>query len=217
MAYGDVRRGRYARWIEAMMLHKSGRAREALEIWSDLEREFATAGESAKLDLADTLHNIAMCDLDLGDYDASSEYAKSAAELFGALKVESGQVRSRLILAQCQMGRAAWDVALPMLTRVRAEFDALSMEGESNQVALEIAEVLLVLGRSGEVVSLCRELLERFQRSGLAHTWRAVTALGYLQEAAMRGAATPAKVRHVRDYIKRLPSEPQLLFLEPPA
>jgi tetratricopeptide (TPR) repeat protein len=216
MKYGDVRRGRYARWIEAMMLHKIGRTREALEIWTELEREFAMAGESATSDLADTLHNIAMSHADLGDYERSSEYALSAVHLYQVLGIVSGQVRSRAILAQIQMARGDWSGALQTLTRVRQEFDAMSMEGEANQAALEIAEVLLVLGRTNEVVNLCRELLERFERSGLAHTWRAVTALSYLQEAAMRGTATPAKVRHVREYIRRLPSEPQLLFLEPP-
>ncbi len=214
--YGDVRRGRYARWIEAMMLYKIGRTREALEILTHLEREFTLAGDSATADLADTLHNIAACHTDLGDFERSSEYALSAVQLYQILGMVVGQIRSRWILAQSQMARGFWNEALSLLSRVRQEFDAVSMEQEANGVCLEIAEIMLVLGRADEVVLLCRELLQRYERSGLSHTWRAVTALGYLQEAAMRGAATPAKVRHVRDYIRRLPSEPQLLFLDPP-
>jgi hypothetical protein len=41
-------------------------------------------------------------------------------------------------------------------------------------------------------------------------------ALTYLQDAAREKRATVEVVRHVKKYVKRLPSEPNLQFAPPP-
>ena len=99
---------------------------------------------------------------------------------------------------------------------MRTEFDRLHMSAESMLVSLELAELLLVEDRVASAEALCRELCSRIDSAGLSGTSRALTALGYLQEALSLRKATPDLVRHVRNYVERLPEQPNLLFAPPP-
>jgi hypothetical protein len=87
------------------------------------------------------------------------------------------------------------------------------MLADAALVALERAEVLLVMGRPEEVPHICRALLDQFTRIGM--TSRAITALSFLREAVAMGAVTPSLVRHVHDFLRDLPKHPTRAFAPP--
>jgi hypothetical protein len=77
------------------------------------------------------------------------------------------------------------------------------MQADSALVALEVAEVLLIMGRPQEVPAICRALLDQFTRSGM--TSRAITALSFLREVVAIGKVTPSLVRYVHHFLRDLP------------
>jgi tetratricopeptide (TPR) repeat protein len=211
--YGDAKRAMDARSIEAMALYKLGRVLEALTTWKALEVNITNDPQRA----AGTLLNIAICYSDLQQNGLAAEFAHQAIQLFDEIDVPTGKVRARWLLGRMLAARGEFESARLMFTQVRREFERLKMFAESNEVALETAEILLVLRQPLEVDEICHTLLERYAEAGLAHTYRAIMALNYLKEAASMGRLTPALVRHVRQYISRLPAEPNLLFAPPQA
>jgi hypothetical protein len=83
-------------------------------------------------------------------------------------------------------------------------------------MSLDMAELLASEERYDEVQLVCRSAMEIFKRAGTVYTARALTALAFMREAAAHRSVTPAQVRTVREYIRRLPDEPNLLFASPP-
>jgi len=139
-----------------------------------------------------------------------------ASLIFDALGNHTEATRNRwnigLILARD--GRTA--DAAERFRKVIGEFDALSMCSEAALASLDLSELLLADGRFTEVDELCRSAMRSFDKSGVATSQRALTALAYIHEAARQRVASQSMVRHVREYIRRLPQEPTLLFGEPP-
>jgi hypothetical protein len=97
------------------------------------------------------------------------------------------------------------------------EFDALHMTSESALASLDLAELVLADSQFEKVEEICYAAMRSFERAGISYTTYAVTALGYIRESAHRRTVDQKLVRRVRDYIRRLPSEPALLFAESPA
>jgi hypothetical protein len=90
--------------------------------------------------------------------------------------------------------------AIPMFRTAWKELESLGMESEAALTALELAETLLVVGRTDEVPAICRTLIDRFTRAGMGGS--AMTALAFLRETVATGHATPALVRHVHEFLR---------------
>jgi tetratricopeptide (TPR) repeat protein len=175
------------------------------ECWTDLDDEnrFALAA------------NLGFCYRELGRFeDAITYYDRACACLGSKSNTEATRIRWNVATLLIRCGRLS--DAADELMRVRGEFDRLEMRSESTLVGLEIAELLLIENRVASAESLCRELCSRIESAGLSSTSRAMTALGFLQEALSLRKATPTLVRHVRNFVERLPEEPSLLFAPPP-
>jgi hypothetical protein len=86
------------------------------------------------------------------------------------------------------------------------------MTSEAAWNALELADLLLAESRFEEVDELCHAAMQSFERAGLSYSTRALTALGYIREAAQQRVANRVLVRKVREYIRELPAQPNLLF-----
>jgi hypothetical protein len=81
-------------------------------------------------------------------------------------------------------------------------------------VGLDIADALLALGKTGQIVELATRLFSVFTNAGMLTG--ALTAIAYLKEAATAGTLTPDGVQAVRSFVRRAERQPALLFVPPP-
>ncbi|HVZ32771.1 MAG TPA: tetratricopeptide repeat protein, partial [Polyangiaceae bacterium] len=200
-----------ARMTEAAMLHEQGSIADALTIWRSLEDEPTLRDDAARGML---LQNIGTAYAQLGHPDQARDYLTRAIDEHDKHGNSPERVRTRWSLGTALVASGALREALPVLRQAWREFDALQMTGSSALVALEVAEVLLVMGEPEDVPAICRTILDLFIRTG--RTSRAITALSFLREAVALGKATPSLVQHVRDFIRDLPKNPARAFVPPP-
>ncbi len=212
-AFGDRERYASASTAEAAALAQAGRFEEALKIFLDLESQFSQ--DDASDAHGRVLANIAFAYRNLGKAEDAITFFTASAEIFEALGTRSEAVRIRWNLANVLAANGRWDDAGVRLAAVREEFRELGLFGAAAVAALDLAEVRLVQSRQSEVPALCVEATEYFSAAGIGYTARALRAVAYMREAAETGRATPELARTVRDYIRRLPAEPALLFLPP--
>lgn len=92
------------------------------------------------------------------------------------------------------------------------ELEHLGMTSEAAIAGLDVAEFLLAQNQYEEVDEICRSTMQAFELAGLSYTTRAMTALAYIREAASHRRADRTLVKNVREYIRKLPSQPNLLF-----
>jgi len=173
--------------------------------WDELDDEnrFSVAGN-----LASCYRELNRFEEAISHFELASTYASSRSN------TEAARLRWNIATLMSRCGRL--DDAVAHLSVVRREFERLNMRSESTVIGLEIAELLVIEGRGSAAEALCRELCSRFGSDGLSATTHAIQALAFLQEALSLRSATPKLVRHVRDYVERLPEQPNLLFAPPP-
>jgi hypothetical protein len=109
------------------------------------------------------------------------------------------------------------DEGIAMFSEVRRQFTASGMQAEAALSDLYIAELEITRERFAQAEAACVRAIESFTTSGVAHSARALTAIAYMKEAAAARRATAELARTVREYVKRLPAQPALLFAPPPA
>lgn len=204
-----------ARLAQMQLLFSRGDYEGAIEILRPLERRLRDSNDA--LNHARVLNNLGACLWKLGRLEDALVQHETAAMLFDALGVRPESARSR------------WNVALILavagrLDEARIRFEALSktfadlgMTSEATLVSLDLAELLLSRDQFNEVDHICHAAMRSLEAAGLSYTSRALTALAYIREAAQRRSVTPVAVKHVREYLRRLPQDGQLLFAPPPS
>lgn len=212
--FEDSTRLASARLAETHLLFTRGEfeaARECLE-----ELELRLSGTDDVNTHARVLGNLGFCYGKLGKLDDALYYNEAAAVLFETIGIHTESARLRWSVAAILAGAGRIHEAQSRLQRLKDDFDRLGMTSEAALVRLDIAEICLVERRFGMVEEICREAMLSFQAAGVASTARALTALSYIHEAAQLRTATPVLVKHVREYIRRLPDDAELLFAPPP-
>jgi tetratricopeptide (TPR) repeat protein len=210
--FGDRTRYVVAKMTEASTLYMRGNVEAALEIWKTIEATEPPTDEHSSVRLA---HNIALCYSDLGRSQEAIEYIQRCVVEYEMLGIETERTRSRWLLGHALAACGRYHDAVPILRQTWREFEQLDVIGDAGLVALELAEMLLVLGQHDEVPSICREVIGQFTRAGMAS--RALTALSFLREAIAVGQATPSLVQHVSNFLRQLPAEQPRLFAPAPA
>ncbi len=165
---------------------------------------------------ARVLGNLGYCCWKLGKADEALRYHEAAAMLLDHLNIRTEALRAKWSIASILASQGRLDEARERLSCVGSEFERLGMTNVAALVDLEIAELLLACGEYNQVEAICHKAMQSFEAAGLSHTARAQTALAYMREAARERTVTPVLVRHVREYLRRLPHEENLLFLPPP-
>jgi hypothetical protein len=127
---------------------------------------------------------------------------------------EAVRVRWNIAVILGTAGRV--EEALSRYEDVKRSFEALSMTSEAALVSLDMAELLILRGDYSTVEEICRAAMRSFESAGISYTARALTALALIREAAQSRTATPLLVKHVREYMRRLPQDAELLFAPPP-
>jgi hypothetical protein len=92
----------------------------------------------------------------------------------------------------------------------------LGMTIDAALASLDVAELLLAQDHYEQVEDICRSTMQEFELAGLSFTTRALTALAFIKEAAIHRRADRTLVRNVREYIRELPRQPNLLFAHAP-
>jgi len=206
--HGDEHRLLLAGIAEGVLLHRLRQFREAREAYLLL---LASNRESIDKESLAALHlAIGHCSVDLGDFDVAESSLNRAVALFNevgqplnALKSELG--RGRLFV---QSGRV--DRGITHLQSTRAQFLRSGLVEEAGICGLEAVQGLLIRGDAKGAASLARQIIAEFTAASLSK--RAISALGYLEEAIAAHRASTKTVVHVRDYILSLRTSPEREF-----
>lgn len=159
---------------------------------------------------ARALHNAAYSYVGIGELDKAETYYLRALVLWDQLGFDSELARTQWLIASIEMERGNWAKAYEGLNEARRQFAALGLANDEALVLLEIAEVLIMLNRGGEVPLLLDRIVVRFANEGMTRNAR--LALAWLSEGR-RSLPTRTEVRHVRDFIGRLPTNPSERFV----
>ncbi len=215
LRFEDIQRTASANMAEAHLLFSLNDFGAAAAVLERLELHLRNSHHAETH--ARVLANLGYCSRRLGKLDAALEYYELSTAIFESLGVPTEAARNRfnaaLIMAEAGRIRDAFE----RLNKSNADFEQLGMADEAALASLDMAELLLASDRFDEVEELSRAAMRSFERAGVAYTSRALTALAYIREAAQKRTASAKLIRHVRDYIRRLPSQPNLLFATPPS
>lgn len=212
--FGDATRLAAALMAETHLLFSRGEFESARRILEDLEQSVRNTAEANTH--AQVLANLGYCLWKMGRIDGALSRYEAAAAIWDDLGVRTEAVRVRWNVAAVLASVGRIDEAMTRFGNVQRAFEELSMSSEAAVNALEMAELLLAREEYAAVETLCRAAMSSFQRAGIPYTTRALTALVYIQEAAQQRTAKPTLAKHVREYIRRLPQDGELLFAPPP-
>lgn len=212
--FGDLNRLASARLTQAQLLFSRGEFADAASLLQDLERQMRVSGDANTH--ARVLGNLGYCYWKLGRVEDALRHHDASAQLHAELGTLTESARIRWNVAVILAGAGRIDEALSRFEAVKKSFDELSMASEDALVSLDIAELLIARGEFSAVDDICRAAMRTFESAGISYTARALTALAYIREAAQARVATPLLVKHVRNYLGKLPHQPELLFAPPP-
>lgn len=185
---------------EGVLLHRLRRYREAREAYLLL---LAETRDSIDRESLACLHNvIGFCSVDLGDYAAAEVHLTRAIELFETLGQPLRVARAELGRGRLLVRKGELERGIAHLRVIRARFLRQGMTEEAGICALEMVEALLLRESAADAEALARQVIDDFTAAGLDA--RAITALGYLQEAIGARRASTSMVSDVREYIVSL-------------
>ncbi|HEX8409750.1 MAG TPA: tetratricopeptide repeat protein [Thermoanaerobaculia bacterium] len=208
--FDDVMRIASAGLAETHLLLSRSDFQSALTLLQSLEIRMSRTTDANTH--ARVLSNMGYCLWKLGRVDDALHYHAASAQLFEDLGIDTEQVRARWNIASILASAGRLDEARARFEILRSEFAALGMTSEQTLVSLDIAELMLAREEFIGVEVICRAAMHCFETAGLSYSARALTALAYIREAAQHKTITPVQVRHVREYLKRLPHDGELLF-----
>jgi tetratricopeptide (TPR) repeat protein len=212
--FGDLTRLASARLAETHLLFTRGEFEAARQILEELDAQLSRTGD-ANIH-ARVLGNLGYCFWKLGRIEEALSHHEAAAGILDDLGVETEAARVRWNVASILVTAGRVDDAQARLEALEKVFGRLGMTSEVALVRLDVAELLIAKDDFHAVEEICRTAMESLVKAGIPYTARALTALAYMREAAQHRTATPALVKHVREYIRRLPQERELLFAPPP-
>lgn len=213
--YGDLDKKASAQLAEVHSLFSRGMYSQAEQPLLELERLIS---RSTHVDThARVLGNLGLCYRKQGKVELAMQYYDFASALLRDIGARTETVRIRWNVAVMLAEAGKVTEACGRLRELTAEMEHLGMTSEAAVAGLDVAELLLAQNRYQEVDEICRAAIKAFEIAGLAYTARAMTALAYIQEAAQQHRADNTLVRTVRDYIRKLPTQPNLLFAPPPS
>jgi tetratricopeptide (TPR) repeat protein len=214
LTHGDLSRYASAQMAEAHLLFSAREFEKAAELLEAVEAKLQHSADTATH--ARVCGNLAFCYWNLGQPDVALQYHDATVAMLEALDVRTEAARVRWTVASQLVKAGRTEEAERRFREVQSEFARLSMTSEAALVSLDVAELLLARGSFVEVEDVCRSAMHLFESTGLSHTARALTALAFIREAAAQRRATQSMVRHVRDFIRRLPGDEHVLFVPPP-
>lgn len=156
----------------------------------------------------------AACELERGDLsDAAMLYQKALA-IFREIGPTEDRIATEWGLARVVLYGGRANDAVRGLRDVIAAFEEIGSVADAALAGIDLSEALLVLERSEEIVKVAAHAFRVLKKAG--HLTGALTALAYLKEAAAKRQLTPETLKAIREYLRRVEREPDLLFAPPP-
>jgi len=196
------------RTIEAALLFKGERYQEAMSIYAAMS-DHAREEEDTEL-LAYVLSMVGRCRVKLGQLDDGRECIETAIRMFEDLKLFAEVPRLRKGLVEIAVARGRYNEAISELYKMHNAFLTLRLPIVAALVELDVVDLLMVSGRTGDIPALCRKMLATFADAGLRRN--ALMALGHIQALAQDGALESNDVQRVRAYLERLSGDPDAPF-----
>ena len=208
--FGDAHRQASARLAHVHLLFSRADYVAADRILRELDVQLR---DSDQFDThARVLGNLGFCAWKLKNLEEAIRFYEMSSAMHASIGVVTEQVRHQWAMALMLAEAGRLQDAHTRLRKLLPEMERLGMTSEAALNALDMSELLLAQERYEEVEDLCRAAISMFERAGVAYTRRALTALGFIHEAVQQRTASTKLVRHVREYIRRLPAQPTLLF-----
>jgi len=212
--FADRTRVASARLAEALLLFSLREFERAALLLEKLESEIRETSDGNTH--ARVLANLGYCYWKLGRIEAAMRHYEMSASILDDLGIVTESVRLRWNVATVLASAGRTGEAMVRFQEIQKSFDDLGMTSEAALNGLDMAEILLARGEFAAVEDICRVAIASFQRAGIPYSTRALTALAYIQETSRLRTATPTTAKHVREYLRRLPQERELLFAPPP-
>ena len=156
----------------------------------------------------------AACELELGNLGEAVTLYHSALMIFREAGPAEYRIETEWGLARVSLYGGKPTDAVRGLRDVIAAFEEIGRVANVALAGIDLAEALLVLERWEEIAKVAGHAFRVLKKAG--HLTGALTALAYLKEAAAKRQLTAGTLRQVRDYLRRVEREPDLLFAPPP-
>jgi tetratricopeptide (TPR) repeat protein len=155
------------------------------------------------------------CHMKRGELARATQLFHQSLVMFRNLEMVVEEIRCRWCLALIVQRGGRYDAAVPRLQDVRDEFSKLGVICDAALVTLDIMETFLLLGKPREIRRSAGNIVKLFKEAGMVTG--ALTAAGYLKQAAALHGVTPTVIDYIRRYIRRVALQPDLAFVPPSA
>lgn len=156
----------------------------------------------------------AACELELGRLSEAVTLYHNALVIFREAGPAEYRIETEWGLARVSLYAGKPTDAARALRNVIAAFDEIGRAANVALAGIDLAEALLVLDKWDEIAKVAGHAFRVLKRAG--HLTGALTALAYLKEAAAKRQLTTRTLKMVREYLRRVEREPDLLFAAPP-
>jgi tetratricopeptide (TPR) repeat protein len=208
-SHGDNRRALLCGVSKGALHYRRGEYAVALETFRELLPMAQIVTDDFTLG---SLHNnLACCLLELGQFrEANIHFSNAIAHCTNAGR-EIDALRTEMASGRLFAAKGKVSEGIARLRTAREKFLSHGLTEEAGICALDIAVALLSEYRHNEAEGIATTALQELRDSTLNP--RSKTALEYLERELLAHEATPAVVRHVRDYIEALQSDPNRDFV----
>ena len=209
---GDVERHTKARFLRGNIRYQT----RDFETATELFRTVLLYGESidSKEWIAKASYALGNCVLDVNDIDSAAILFSKALTLFRVTGPKADRIGAEWGMGRVLLARGRFKESLREIQRVQSQYTSMGMTLDAGVAALDVIEAMVALGLFKQASDLARDVFVTFTDAGMLTS--ALTALAYIQTAAAEGRLTREQVRQVRDFVKRVEREPELLFVPPP-
>ena len=208
----DEKRRMDAAFLRGGILFEAGDPHSALSVF----RRVIEHGENTASDrwIAFGSYAAGNCEIERGNLGEASLHFHRAIVIFRVRGPELQRLLTEWGIARVMFHSGRLNEAIARLQDIAAELEISGMVSYAAYVRLDVAEGLLALNRSREIVELARHLFAVFTNVGILTG--ALSALAYLKEAASSNRLTKDDVAAVRTFLRRAERQPALEFVPPP-
>src|ERR1044071_811112 len=157
---------------------------------------------------------LALCELEFGNLGEAAALFHVALVILREAGPAAERISTEWGLARVALHSGKPSEAVQRLRDVIAQFEGIGMVSDAALAGVDMSEALLVLERWEEIAKVAAHAFRVLKKAG--HLTGALTALAYLKGAAANRQLTPKVLKVVREYLRRVEREPDLLFVPPP-
>lgn len=209
---GDEKRRMDAAFLRAGIMFEGGDANGALTVF----RRIIEHGENTRSLrwIARGSYAAGNCEVDRSNFGEASLLFHRALVIFREVGPDHELLATEWGIARVMFHGGKFNEAIRRMRDVAAGFERRGMVMYAAYVGLDVAEGLLALNRTTEIVALAKHLFSVFMSVGLLTG--ALSAIAYLKEAASAKRLTKQDVEAIRAFLRRAERQPSLQFVRPP-